>query len=389
MTPTPVLIESTKEEFQKRYGANPTWLVAAPGRVNLIGEHTDYNDGFVLPMAIERYTLIAAGPADTTLASVYSVNKEETAEIVVDGICKPTEPVLWSSYVQGTVSCCREEGLIAKPFNAVINSDVPLGGGLSSSASLEVAVATLVETISGKKMQPVAKALTCQRAEHQYAKMPCGIMDQFISTMALEGQAMLLDCRMKKPRMVPLTDSSIAVLIVNSNVKHELTGSEYADRRRQCEEAAKAFGVKSLRDVTLFQLEKQKKTLDPLIYRRAKHVVTENMRTSTMADMLALSDWETCGRLMYASHDSMRDDYEISCPEIDMLVNIAKSIGMEDGMYGSWMTGGGFGGCTGSLVRAGRAVAIGETIAQQYREKTGIEPTIFSTRPAQGAMVLK
>lgn len=393
MTVPQTQIDTIKEAFQQRYGAAPSWLAAAPGRVNLIGEHTDYNDGFVLPLAIDRYTLIAAGPAAEPNASapaeVYSANMDRLAEILVDRIAAPVDNVDWSSYVQGTVAVCREEGLAVPPFRALIESHVPIGGGLSSSAALEVATATLLERISGKKMAPFAKALACQKAEHLYAKMPCGIMDQYIVTFATEGNAMLLDCRSRKAKNVPITDSNIAILIVNSNVKHELTGGEYAKRHAQCREAAEALGVKMLRDAFLHQLERAKPTLDELIYRRARHVISENMRTTTMADMLALSDWETCGRLMYASHESLRDDFEVSCPELDTLVAIARSIGMDDGVFGSRMTGGGFGGCTVSLVRAGRAVAIGETIAEKYKDATGIEPTIFATRPAQGALVIQ
>ncbi|MDR3111332.1 MAG: hypothetical protein LBU65_16810, partial [Planctomycetaceae bacterium] len=261
MTPTHTLIETTRDEFKNRFGVVPTWVVAAPGRINLIGEHTDYNDGFVLPLAIERYTVVAAAPSASALSSVYSMNKDEAVNVIVDKISDPPAKVTWDSYVQGTISCCREAGVIVNPFNAVINTDVPICSGLSSSAALEISFATLIEEMSGKKFDPVAKALTCQRTEHIYAKMPCGIMDQFISAMGVEGCAMLLDCRSKKTRMVPLSDTNIAVLAINSNVKHELTGSEYPERRRQCEEAAKAFGVKMLRDVSLFQLERRKKAL--------------------------------------------------------------------------------------------------------------------------------
>lgn len=382
------LIESTKDEFQKRFGATPTWIVAAPGRVNLIGEHTDYNDGFVLPIALDRYTVIAAAAAEGPKARMYSVNKEEEAEIVVDEIVQPNETVTWSSYVQGTITGCREQGTITRPFNAVVNTAVPLGGGLSSSAALEVATATLTERISGKKFDPVAKALLCQKAEHNFAKMPCGIMDQFISVMGVEGQAMLLDCRTQKTRMVSISDTNSAVMVIDSNVKHELSVSEYPLRHRQCQEAAKALGLDSLRDATLIQIENAKGKIDDILYRRAKHVFTENFRANTMADMLGQSDWETCGRLMYASHESLRDDFEVSCKELDIIVDIAKSIGMDDGMYGCRMTGGGFGGCAVALVRGGRAVAIGETITEKYKEKTGIEPTVFVTKASQGAMVI-
>ena len=383
------LIETTKTTFSKQYGLEPTWLVAAPGRVNLIGEHTDYNDGFVFPMAIERYTIIAAAPSNDGESTVFSVNKNESAAILTDGSSQPPEKVVWSSYVQGTVQYAFEAGFKVKPFRAVINSNVPLGGGLSSSASLEVAVATLIEAMTGQQFDPVQKALTCQKAEHNYAKMPCGIMDQLIAVMGQTGHAMLLDCRSKQPKMIPMDDPSVSVLIVNSNVKHELTGSEYPDRRRQCEKAAKLLGVPMLRDATLQQLESAQSRFDQesdgnLCYRRAKHVITENDRTTAMAAALTKRDWTSCGQLMGASHQSMKEDFEITCPEIDRLVEIAQSV---EGVIGSRMTGGGFGGCTVSLIETKRTAEIVETITKQYQSATNIVSAAFVTQPAQGAQV--
>ena len=383
------LLIDTTNAFLSRYHALPKWYAAAPGRVNLIGEHTDYNDGFVLPMAIECYTVFAAGPSDGPLAEVYSMNKGESASIRIDGVVAPPETIAWSNYVQGTVDCVAEKGLrLDKPFRAVFASNVPLGGGLSSSASLEVATATLIEEIVGKNLDGVEKALACQRAEHLYAKMPCGIMDQFISTLGKQGYAMLLDCRSKEPRMIPMDDPNVLVLIANSNVKHELTGSEYPDRRRQCEKAAKLLGVDKLRDATLPMLDAAKKIFDTesdgeICFRRARHIVTENDRTVHMADALVAKDWKTCGKLMNASHVSMRDDFEISCPEIDVLVDIARSL---PGVIGSRMTGGGFGGCTVSLVETDKVDQITEAIAASYKEKTKCVATIFATRSAQGAL---
>ena len=383
------LLASAKEEFVKRYGAAPLWFAAAPGRINLIGEHTDYNDCFVLPMAIERSTVFVAGPSDGPMSEVYSMNKGESAGIRIDGVVDPPKTAAWSNYVQGTIDYVAEKGLrLDKPFRAVFVSDVPLGGGLSSSASLEVATATLLEQIVGKGLDPVEKALACQRAEHLYAKMPCGIMDQFISTLGEKGHAMLLDCRSKKPRMVPMDDPSLSVLIANSNVKHELTGSEYPDRRRQCEKAARLLGVEKLRDATLPMLDAAKKVFDAesggaICFRRARHVITENDRTVRMADALVAGDWKTCGELMNASHVSMRDDFEISCSEIDILVEIAQSL---SGVIGSRMTGGGFGGCTVSLIDTDKINLISTEIAKRYRMECGRDATIFATCPAQGAV---
>jgi len=388
------LIDTTKSAFVKQYGVEPVWLAVAPGRVNLIGEHTDYNDGFVFPMAIERYTVIAAAPSEQKESKVFSVNKNQSAVILTDGSSQPPEQFSWSNYVQGTVQYAFEAGFRAKPFRAVMNSNVPLGGGLSSSASLEVAVATLIEAMTGQQFEPVEKALICQKAEHRYAKMPCGIMDQMIAVMGQSGHAMLLDCRSKQPTMIPMADPNVSVLIVNSNVKHQLTGSEYPERRRQCEKAARLLNVPMLRDATLLQLESARRQFDQesdgdLCYRRARHVITENDRTMAMAaamtTALAGKDWTTCGQLMGASHQSMKDDFEITCSEIDSLVEIAQSV---DGVFGSRMTGGGFGGCTVSLIETSRTVEILETITHRYQIVTGIAPTAFVTQPAHGARVL-
>lgn len=388
------LIESTKAEFVKRFGMAPMWISVAPGRVNLIGEHTDYNDGFVLPMAIERYTVLAAGPSEGRKATIFSVNMDGSAELPVEGEILPSDHVDWPSYVQGTIACCREGGVQVDPFLAVINSTVPLGGGLSSSASLEVATATLLEQMANVRLDPVKKALICQKAEHLFAKMPCGIMDQFICTMGEEGHAMLLDCRTRTPKMIPMNDPNIAVMVVNSNVKHALTGSEYPERRKQCEAAASFLGVTLLRDVTMEQLKAAKTKLtkefgSDLAFRRARHVITENQRTELMAEALEKSDWKACGKLMYASHDSLRDDFEVSCKELDLLVEIARGIGPEGGMIGSRMTGGGFGGCTVSLVKAEKADEITHAIRKGYKSKTRPEPTIFLTRPAKGARTVR
>ncbi|MDR2756434.1 MAG: galactokinase, partial [Planctomycetaceae bacterium] len=293
--------------------------------------------------------------------------------------------------IQGAVQYAVEAGLHPQSFRAVINSNVPLGGGLSSSASLEVATITLLEAITGQKIDPVQKALLCQKAEHLYAHMPCGIMDQFISAMGRESHAMLLDCRSRVPKMIPLNDPNITVLIINSNVKHQLTGSEYPDRRRQCEKSAQLLSVPKLRDTTLQQLKTAQSVFDKepdgnICFRRARHIVTENDRTVDMADAMVRKDWKRCGKLMYESHTSMRDDFEITCTEIDLLVEIAQST---DGVIGSRMTGGGFGGCTVSLVESSKVDQISKTITEQYRTKTNIEPVVFATRPAQGAMILE
>jgi galactokinase len=387
------LIDEAEAQFRAELGRDPRWVVAAPGRVNLIGEHTDYNDGFVFPMAIERYTVIAADrPADPKTdarkARVLSTGMGQWASIEVDGEIVPGE-VTWSSYVQGSVAGCLAKGLAPGSFEGIIHSDVPLGGGLSSSAALEVATATLVEAITGTRLDPVEKALLCQKAEHDFARMPCGIMDQFISVMAQPDCLMLLDCRSREPRLVRMADPALAVLIVNSNVKHKLTGGEYAERRSQCEQAARVLGVPALRDATGEMLEAARDRLSEVEFRRARHAITEDERTLAAAEAIERSDWEEVGRLMYGSHESLRDDYEVSCDELDQLVEIARSIGPEGGVIGSRMTGGGFGGCTVSLVRSEAVDAVTGVITEKYSRQTGIAPTVFASRPAAGARIVK
>jgi galactokinase len=266
---------------------------------------------------------------------------------------------------------------------------VPLGGGLSSSASIEVATATLLEAMTGTSLDPVAKALLCQQAEHEYAGVPCGIMDQFISALGRADHLMLLDCRSQQVEHIPLVDESITVMIVNSNVKHELAGGEYADRRSQCESAAQKLGVASLRDATLEQLALHRGKLEPVEYRRARHAIGEIGRTTAAAQAVKTGDWSRVGELMYASHESLRDDYEVSCHELDLLVELARDLGPQAGIFGSRMTGGGFGGCTVTLVRTADVRSVAHHVAGVYQQETHVEPSILTSRPARGAHVVK
>ncbi len=375
------------QSFAQSFGRSPRWIVAAPGRVNLIGEHTDYNDGFVLPMAIERCTVIAAGPNEERRITLQSTNAK--SEVVID-LSKPIErgEPAWSNYVRGVVAGFQRQDATFGGFDALIDSTVPLGGGLSSSAALEVATATLLEAITGRALDPVEKALLCQRAEHEFAGVPCGIMDQFTSVLAKEDHLLLLDCRSRTTELVPMRDPSVAVLIINTNVRHELANGEYARRRAQCEAAAKALCVPSLRDATLDGLQVARGSMEPVVARRARHVITEIKRTQEAAGAIRAGDWRATGELMYASHASLREDFEVSCPELDLVVELAQAIGESGGVFGCRMTGGGFGGCAVSLVRAEFISQITRQLAVAYQKKTGLEPTIFSSRPAGGASVL-
>ena len=381
---------SVTEKFTQAYGRPPRWVAAAPGRVNVIGEHTDYNDGFVFPMAIDRYTVVAAAPATggSQVVQLRSTVNGTPANIDLGRPLQPARKGSWYNYPLGVLAGFVARGLNPDGFDALIDSTVPLGGGLSSSAALEVSTATLLEAILGKKLDPVEKALLCQKAEHEYAGMPCGIMDQFISVMGKKDHILLLDCRSRQTDLVPMTDPSVELLITNTNVKHELTGGEYAKRRAQCEEAARLLGVPSLRDADPERFERARGKMDPVVYRRARHVVSEIERTTHAAEGVRASNWPTVGQLMYASHASLRDDYEVSCSELDAVVEIALDIGPKGGVHGCRMTGGGFGGCTVALVQASQVAAISNRIAAEYEKRTKIKPTLFVSRPAAGATVL-
>jgi galactokinase len=247
----------------------------------------------------------------------------------------------------------------------------------------------LLEAITGRNLDPADKALLCQTAEHEFAGVPCGIMDQFISALARQDHLLLLDCRSRVTKLVPMTDPAVAVLIVNTNVRHELTGGEYACRRAQCEAGAKALGVPALRDASMDMLSAARDRLKPVVFRRARHVIREIERTLEAAQAIAKSNWTKVGELMSASHASLRDDYEVSCPELDCVVKIAQSIGPTGGVIGCRMTGGGFGGCAVSLVQAPRVDHIMLKLTKEYHAQTQIEPTMFVSRPANGALILQ
>jgi galactokinase len=383
------------DRFKLHYGRDPRWVAAAPGRVNIIGEHIDYNDGFVLPMAIDRYCVIAAADNLGSEATVYSVATDEEVKIqlapsgATGSASAGRNTGHWSNYVAGVIAGCSARNLRPGGFNAVIESDVPVGGGLSSSAAIEVATATLIEAMTSTTLDPVEKALLCQKAEHEYAGVPCGIMDQFASVMCRPDHLMQLDCRSRQIEHIPFSDPNVTVLIINTNVKHELSGGEYAERRSQCESAARKLGVASLRDATLSQLERSRSKLSDAEYRRARHAIGEIARTIEGAAAIKANQWPQIGELMYASHNSLRDDYEVSCPELDLLVELARNIGPSGGIIGSRMTGGGFGGCTVSLVETAKVENVARQLSQSYLTETGIETSILTSRPARGAHVVR
>jgi galactokinase len=373
--------------LQQRWGQPPAWLAVAPGRVNLIGEHTDYNGGFVLPMAIDRHVVVAAALAPVGARPrlrLWSRELQAEVELPLESPVLPSEPA-WANYVRGVIDGCLRRGLPLPALDAVVVSDLPLGGGLSSSAALEVATATALEAASGIRLSPVDKARLCQEAEQRFAGVPCGIMDQLASSLGDASGALLVDCESEVVRLVPLPAAQLTVLVSNSHVQHALSDGAYALRRAECASAARILGVPSLRAATVDLVEAARAQLGDALYRRARHVTSENARTVAAADALAAGDHRTAGRLMYESHHSLREDYEVSCHELDVLVDIAREMGEGAGVWGARLTGGGFGGCTITLVRADQAALVAARLSGEYARRTGRQTTPFAVRPAQGA----
>lgn len=382
-----VISQHTAELFSKIFGRAPRWLVAAPGRVNLIGEHTDYSQGLVLPMAIERHTVIAARPNTSREAVLHSETTGDTARFALRAPIERGDPP-WSNYPRGVIAGFQALGTKVSGFEAVIESSLPYGGGLASSAALEVAMANLLECMRGEPVAPLEKAMLCQRAEHDFAGVPCGLMDPFTCITARENEVILLDCKTAQATPVPFRDPTVAVLVINTNTRHDLALTEYAKRRAQCEEAAHALGVSSLRDVTPERLENSCDALMPTVFHKARHVVYENERVLRAASCMSKRDWQGFGKLMYASHESLRDEFQVSTPELDAAVRAAQSLGEKEGVYGARMTGAGFGGCVICLVRSEAAPVLTKRIAAEYEQLTGSVPTLFVSRAAAGARVL-
>ncbi len=370
--------------FEALYGREPR-ISRAPGRVNLIGEHTDYNQGFVMPAALEFATLVAAAPRGDRKICAHSFAYDETFELDLDAAA-PQKRGQWSDYIVGVALQLEASGRRLAGADLAIASDVPIGAGLSSSAALEVSVAHALKTVAGFELGLVDMALICQRAENVYVGMKCGVMDQYIACRGVAGHALLIDCRSLEARAVQIP-SQARIVVANSMVHHVLAGGgEYNARRQACEDGVKLLQprlgpITALLDVTLEHLEANRDALPELVFRRCRHIVTENARVLAAEAALGQGDLTACGALMNASHVSMRDDFEISCSEVDALVEIAQR---QPGVYGSRMTGGGFGGCAVSLVEASRLEPAMSAIASGYRRATGLEPTIFACSPSAG-----
>lgn len=370
--------------FQAAFGQAPSIQVQAPGRVNLIGEHTDYNDGLVLPCAIDYRTVIVARLRGDRQVRVAAADYDGALDAyALDAPIERLDAPMWANYVRGVVRDLVERGLPVQGMDLAIAGDVPQGAGLSSSASLSVAVCRLFATLPGfEGLSPVDMALVAQRAENDFVGTKCGNMDQISSACGVQDHALMIDCRSLEVRPVPVPGNA-AIMIFNSHVARGLVDSAYNTRREQCEQAARHFGLPALRDLDLATLEARAAELDPVVLRRARHVVTENARVAAAAQALAAGDLVRMGELMEASHASMRDDFEITVPAIDQLVGIVKSvIGTAGGVR---MTGGGFGGCVVALVPHELVDAAREAVQRAYTAPNGGSATIYVCRAAAGA----
>ncbi|QNK31364.1 galactokinase [Serratia sp. JUb9] len=378
------LQELTQSVFTQHFGYAPTLTVQAPGRVNLIGEHTDYNDGFVLPCAIDYQTVISIAKRDDRQIRVLAADYDhQVDQFALDQSIVPHEQLQWANYVRGVVKHLQQRNGKFGGADLVISGNVPQGAGLSSSASLEVAVGQALQTLYQLPLDGVALALNGQEAENQFVGCNCGIMDQLISALGQPDHALLIDCRSLATRAVPLPDD-VAVVIINSNVKRGLVDSEYNTRRQQCEQAAGFFGVKALRDVSQQQFNAREHEMDPLVAKRARHIISENARTLAAAEALASGDLARMGQLMAESHASMRDDFEITVPPIDALVEIVKAAIGEHG--GVRMTGGGFGGCIVALMPQRLVEPVRAAVQREYPLRAnGLQETFYVCTASAGA----
>lgn len=367
--------------FASRFGRPPRWTARAPGRVNLIGEHTDYNDGFVLPLAIDRAVWIALRPREDRRVVVHSLDYNETSEFSLDQLAKGNPS--WIEYLKGVAWSLSQAGHKLRGWEGVMGGDVPLGAGLSSSAALELATARAFAAASDLAWEPAAMAKLGQKAENQWVGVNCGIMDQLISAAGRAAHALLIDCRSLASRAVPFP-AGIAVVVLDTATRRGLVDSAYNERRAQCEAAAKFFGVRALRDVSLETFQRREAELDEPIRSRARHVITENHRTAAAAEAMIRGDVDELGQLMNQSHVSLRDDYQVSSAALDAMVEAALK---HPACRGARMTGAGFGGCAVAIVNAAEADRFVQAVSADYAQQTGHTPTLYVCEATNGAEV--
>lgn len=380
------LASVTLTYFAEHYKSSADFLVRAPGRVNIIGEHTDYNGGFVFPCAINYYTYVAVSKRDDSIINV--IARDWSGEVDMIDLGKPIhfdEARMWPNYIRGVVEQFLKRDLRITGCDLAVSGNIPQGAGLSSSASLEVGIAQALAEASGISLSPLELAQIGQDAENQFVNCACGIMDQLISTSGVEDRAVLIDCRSFETQAVPLP-AGYEIIIINSSVQRGLVDSEYNLRRAQCETAAAHYGVDLLRDVTEQQLHSQRGTLDDVCFKRAQHIVEENARVLNMVACLKAVELGKLSTLMRDSHESMRTLFEITVPEIDLLVELVAKV--LHGQGGVRMTGGGFGGCVVALVPSGKVAEVIATVEADYAKATGLKEVIYTASATQGVVVL-
>ncbi len=389
------IIDQLAVTYREKFGHTPAHIARAPGRVNLLGEHVDYNDGFVLPAAIDRATYVAFSPTDTGHSILQAVDLNQQACFSLETLSSKTQSDSsslpeWALYPAGVMWALHEEKLNVPNMNAVYSSNVPQGSGLSSSASIEMAFAVAWQMLGGWTLPAMQRALLGQKAENQYVGVNCGIMDQFASACGVENKLLLLDCRSLEWKTVPLPEN-VSIVIADTTVRRKLTSGEYNKRRSACEEAVRLLkqdlpNVKSLRDVSMDDFNRLAKKLPDEIEKRARHVVEEIGRSNQAEALLEAGDIQNFGKLMNECHVSLRDLYEVSCPELNTMVNIAQPL---EGCYGARLTGAGFGGCTVNLVTNEHAENFAQILSKGYESETGLHPEIYITRAVTGAEILK
>ena len=369
--------------FSEHFGGQATWIVRAPGRVNLIGEHTDYNDGFVMPLAIDRQILIALRARDDDRIVVRSLDYDDTLDIAPSELDKPGDAG-WGEYVKAVAWALREQGYTLKGWEGVMTGDIPKGAGLSSSAALELAVAKACSVTADLPWNPAEMAKIGQKAENQWVGMQCGIMDQMISAAGQAEHALQIDCRSLESTPVPFPPGT-AIVVMDTATRRGLVDSAYNERRSQCQEAAQAFGKEVLRDVARETFDAKAEQLTDLQRRRARHVIYENERVLAAMQAMQQHDAETLGKLMYASHVSLRDDFEVSSDELNVIVECARQ---QPACYGARMTGAGFGGCAVALIRADAGEDFLKQVAEHYQRQTGITPNMYLCQATNGTELL-
>jgi len=366
------------QAFKARFGTTPAFILRGPGRVNIIGEHTDYNDGFVLPMAIDRAVWIALRPRRDRQVTVHSLDFDETAEFSLHNLHKGKG---WLEYIKGVAWAMQVERLKVEGWEGIMAGDVPKGAGLSSSAALEMAAARAFASVSDLEWEAVKMACLCQKAESEWVGVNCGIMDQMASAAARAGHALFLDCRSLNFEHIPLP-GGLSVAVLDTATRRGLVDSAYNERRAQCETAARVFGVRALRDVNMRAFEARASQLDPLTFRRARHVIRENERVNQAVAAMRRGDAERLGKLLNASHASLRDDFEVSSPALDLMVDVARQT---PGCFGARMTGAGFGGSAVAIVNTNKVQEFTAAVAQKYAQQTGLTPNVYICQAAAGA----